>query len=92
MAISGLVVTLDDDAGAAGQALRALAADPRLQLGDGVGSRIPLVAETPSAESDAVLWADLLATPGVKCVDVTFVSVDAPPVAETEPSRSGRDS
>lgn len=92
MAISGLVVTLDDDAGAAAQALRSLSVDPRLQVGDAVGSRLPLVAETPSAECDAALWADLLATPGVKCVDVTFVSVESPQDSDIEPSLSGRDS
>ena len=90
MAISGLVVILDDDADAAGRAIQSLAADPRLTVGERAGSRIPLVAETPSAEDDAALWSDLLATPGVKSVDVTFVSVDSPDDHEAGSSPSGR--
>lgn len=76
MAISGLVVILREDAEVADRALQALSSDPRLMLGERVGRRVPLVAETPSATQDADLWQDLLATPGIESVDVTFVSVD----------------
>ncbi|MBK8913031.1 MAG: hypothetical protein IPM64_00275 [Phycisphaerales bacterium] len=79
MAISGLVITLEENAAAAEQAMRLLRADSRLSLGERAGRRLPLVAETPSAEADASLWADLLATPGVRAIDVTFVSVDSAP-------------
>lgn len=77
MAISGLVVTLRECAEAAESALRALSADSRLVLGERVGRCVPLVAETTSTTHDAELWQDLLATPGIESVDVTFVSVDA---------------
>ena len=76
MAISGLVVTLRTCAEAAESALRALSADSRIVLGERAGRCVPLVAETPSATLDAELWQDLLATPGIESVDVTFVSVD----------------
>lgn len=76
MAISGLVVVLKEDSETAERAMRALSADPRLVLGERVGRLVPLVAETPSATHDAELWQDLLATPGIESVDVTFVSVD----------------
>lgn len=79
MAISGLVITLEEHAEVAERALRSLRADPRLALGERSGWRVPLTAETPSAAADADLWADLLATPGVRSVDVTFVTVDPPP-------------
>jgi hypothetical protein len=89
MAISGLVVTLIEDASIADQAIRRLSADSRLSLGDRAGWRVPLVAETPSAASDAQLWAELLATPGIKSVDVTFVSIDPAGVDEVEPDPVG---
>jgi hypothetical protein len=78
MAISGLVLRLREDAHAVERAVAALSRDPRLVLGRIEQRCLPLVAETPSAAEDATLWADLLATPGVVSVDVTFVSVEPP--------------
>ncbi len=85
MAISGLMVTLRADMSAT-QALRTLADDPRLTLGERVDRRVPIVAETPSAEHDAALWDDLLALPGIESVDVTFVSVENENADPTEGS------
>lgn len=90
MAISGLVITLEPSEAIAETALRSLRGDPRLSLGQRAGWRIPLVAETDSAAADADLWADLLATPGVRSVDVTFVSFDPPPAAGAASNAAGR--
>lgn len=89
MAISGLVITLEPSAAAAERAVRALSADPRIALGQRIGWRVPLVAETPSPAADADLWAALLATPGVQAVDVTFVSVDPTPATEPASDPAG---
>lgn len=86
MAISGLMVTLCANAEATEQALLALSADRRLTLGERVGRRVPMVAETASAAQDAELWNDLHALPGIESVDVTFVSIDGESAASTEGS------
>lgn len=86
MAISGLMVTLCADADATEQALRALSCDRRLTLGERVGRRLAVVADTPSADRDAELWNDLHALPGIESVDVTFVSVDGKNADSTEGS------
>ncbi len=80
MAISGLVLTLSADA-AADVALSTLAADPRFTLGDRIGRRIPVVAETRGPHADHDLWDELGSTPGITHVDVTFVHLDNEPAA-----------
>lgn len=76
MAISGLVVTLSDDA-AATAALSMLCNDPRFTLGERFGRRVAVVAETPSVDSDRALWDELRGHPGITNVDVTFVHLDS---------------
>lgn len=81
MAISGLVIILKDDPDSAARALRALAADPRITLGERFGRRVAAVGETADVRSDRDLWDDLRANQDVEYVDVTFVGVDAPPAS-----------
>lgn len=76
MAISGLVVTLSDNA-AALAALSMLSNDPRITLGERFDRRVAVVADTPSVESDRALWDELRGHPGVTNVDVTFVHLDS---------------
>jgi hypothetical protein len=80
MAISGLVVTLSDDAADAA-VLAVLRSDPRLTLGERFGRRVAVVAETPSARDDRELFDELRATQGVTQVDVTYVHLDTEPAA-----------
>lgn len=80
MSISGLVLTLSDDASAEA-ALSRLAVDSRLVLGERFGRRLPVVAETPSVQGDRDLWDQLRASPGITNVDVAFVHLDEPPLA-----------
>ena len=74
MAISGLVITLDDDPERRRAALAALRADERLTLGEPTGNHLPLIAETRRAREGVELIEDLFTQPGVRFVDV--VSVD----------------
>ena len=79
MSISGLVIILKDDSSGTERALRTLASDARLTLGERFGRRIAAVAETTSVQADRDLWDDLRANPDVEYVDVTFVGLDATP-------------
>jgi hypothetical protein len=76
MAVSGLVVTLSDDAAAAA-ALSKLLSDPRITVGDRFGRRLAAVAETPSVHADHLLFDELRSTRGIVHVDVAFVHFDA---------------
>ncbi len=84
MAVSGLVVTLSDDA-AADAALSRWAADPRITLGERFGRRIAVVADTPSVNDDHSLFDELRSTSGITHVDVAFVHLDAEPDAGENP-------
>lgn len=76
MAISALVITLSGAPGPARAAVEQLGADPRLELGDAVGSRVAAVLETPSAaaDRDALEW--LQGLPGVLQVEIASVYFD----------------
>ncbi len=74
MAISALVITLDDDPQRRRAALEALRGDERLTLGEPAGNRLPLVAETRRAREGVELIEGLFTQPGIRFVDV--VSVD----------------
>jgi len=74
LAISGLVVTMDD-AGVA-SVLAALRADPRITLGPPAGVRQPVVIETAGPAEDDAVWAWLRSIPGVRFVDVAYVHFD----------------
>ena len=73
MAISGLVITLSEDAERAGFALRQLELDARLELGLRAGRRLAAVADTQSPAADRLLWHELRETRGVIHVDVVYV-------------------
>lgn len=74
MPIGGLVVTLDPDPSRRDAALGALAADPRLTLGEPVHDRLPVVAETSTLDEGDALFREVAGAPGVLFVDV--ISVD----------------
>jgi hypothetical protein len=73
MAISGLVITLCDDAERAEAAVCRLASEPRLELGPQTGRRLAVVADTRSPRADRELWEALHRTDGVTHVDVVYV-------------------
>jgi nitrate reductase NapAB chaperone NapD len=56
------------------EALAALCADPKLELGTLQGHRIPVVAECALREDEALMQR-LRALPGVMAVEVTFAQV-----------------
>jgi hypothetical protein len=79
MAISSLV--LDLDPGPEGDEARAtLAADPRITLGPGRGTRQAVVVETADdpAAIDAFTWIQSL--PGVRLATLAFAYLDADPL------------
>jgi hypothetical protein len=73
MMISGLVVTLAEDPRQRADALAALGGDDRLTLGNETGRKLPVVAETGTAQESEELVESLLRTAGVDFVDVVYV-------------------
>ena len=73
MPVAGLVVTLTDLDLVRAECLAALAADPRVTLGElQRGGRLPVVLETASVVEERDLLDDLARTPGVLLVDLAF--------------------
>jgi len=73
MTISSLVITLVDNTLLRSQVLRSLARDARLSLGEPVGAKVPVVAETMSLEAGRRLFQDLRDEAGVEYVDVVSI-------------------
>lgn len=71
MTISALVVTVDPRS--LQPALVRLASDHRLTIGERVGNRIPVVAETASAMAGDALYRELREGDGIWAVDVVMV-------------------
>lgn len=74
MIVSALVVTLDSDLGLRTRALAALSRDARLEIGDTICDRVPVVAATETTAAGAELCEELAVQPGVVRVDI--VSID----------------
>jgi hypothetical protein len=75
MPVSGVVITLVDDEEARRQALATLSGDPRLTLGEAMGTRLPAVIETETiGEGVRMVRDELPGVEGIAFVDV--VSVD----------------
>lgn len=85
MAISGLVLILEDDARRAEAALAQVRRDRRFTLGPPQGRRIPVVLETPSQEEDRDCYYELMELDGIAHVDVVMVGVDVCEGNETAP-------
>jgi hypothetical protein len=73
MIVSSLVVTLTSEPLARAAALARLAEDVRLTLGEPIGDRLPVVAETATSGLGAALCEELGARDGVVKVDVVAV-------------------
>jgi len=81
MPITGLILTLSEDAALAETALWVLARRPELELGERVGCRIPASADTPSMKEDKDLQEWLTEVPGVRFVDVVWAWIEDGPEA-----------
>jgi hypothetical protein len=77
MIVSSLVITLAPEPELRTRALAMLVEDPRLTLGDAIGDRLPVVAETPSAELGARLCDELATRAGVLGVHVVAIDFSA---------------
>ncbi|TWU24069.1 hypothetical protein Pla52o_19920 [Novipirellula galeiformis] len=82
MPISGLVVTLSDNATERADVLSSLRRDPRIELGINEPEqqhavRIPIVVDTPSNDEDKQVWQWLNRLPGVVFVDVALVGFES---------------
>jgi hypothetical protein len=76
MPISGLVVTLSDDAALQRAALAGLREHPALELGERSINQVPVVVESAGEEEDRLIWEWLHALPGVAMVVVAFIHFD----------------
>ena len=77
MPISGLVITLSEQADLARSAVQQIRGNAQVRLGDREGRRIPLVLDTPDPSTDKRTWNWLNELPGVTWVDVVFIHFDA---------------
>ncbi len=76
MVVSALVVTLTSAPVFRELTLARLAADPRLQIGEPVADRVPVVAEVASTAAGAELVEELEAREGIARVDVVSIVFD----------------
>jgi hypothetical protein len=83
MAVSALIVTLDEDRD--GAALRALADDGRFTIGPREGDRVAVVLDTPGPDADDAAFDWLRGQPGVAFVDVIAVYLDPLAAASETP-------
>ena len=74
MPVSSLLLTIDP---AHEAALRArLVDDARTTLGPTIGTRLVVALDTASRADDEVAWAWLHALPGVRFIDLVWISID----------------
>jgi len=76
MSISGLLITLADDANAFEAAISTLRADPRIDVGDRRGPYLPVVTDTDGKQENQRLWDELKELPGVVNVNLVFADLD----------------
>jgi len=73
MPVAGMVITFCEDEGLRACAVEALAADPRITLGEAQrGRKLPLVTDTETLEEQQDLWRALVNIPGVLTLDLAF--------------------
>jgi len=72
MPVSGMVLVLSDEPAVRDSALEALEREPGLTLGQRVGDRLPLVAETSSTPTCMALLERLATIEGVRAVLPVF--------------------
>jgi hypothetical protein len=73
MAISGLVLTLQDESVANPTWLSRLEADPRVEVGEVRGARVALTVETDDRVGDESAWSWLAEQPGVLQLELACV-------------------
>jgi hypothetical protein len=83
MSISGLIVTLPEDAALRQEALALLGQRPELELGPLAGRWLPVVMETDSEGSSRTLHRWIESLPGVAYVDVAAVGFEESNLMET---------
>jgi hypothetical protein len=76
MPISGLLVTLVEDAATRMTALTTLRQHPAIDVGEPAGGRVPIVVETLDENEDRLVWEWLHAIPGVTFVVVAYIHFD----------------
>lgn len=79
MPIGGLVISLVEDQDAAAEALRMLAVQADIDLGEAAGGaegRLPAVLDSPTAEHSESRVRELCAHAGIFHIDVVYVGFD----------------
>ena len=78
MPVSGLVVSLKSDPQLRNEAIDAIRAEPRIEIGAIKQRRMAVVLDTASVDEDKQLWCWLGSLPGVVFVDVALVGYEDP--------------
>ena len=76
MPVSGLVVSLKSDPQLRQQAIDAIRAEPRIEVGAIESRRMAIVVDTATTDDDKQLWCWLGSLPGVVFVDVALVAFE----------------
>lgn len=84
MPVSGLRITLVDDETIAQRALTALGDDDRVEIGVRNAAHVAAVVDTVDRDEDKHVWRWINELPGVRHVDVVFVSFDESPSSQQE--------
>lgn len=88
MPVSGLVVSLHDDARLRAETLEMIRKEPRITVGLADGGRVAIVLDTTSGEQDREVWNWLHSLSGVALLEVAYVGFDQEqPVAADRPRR-----
>jgi hypothetical protein len=92
MPITSWLIMLSEHEDLRADALAALAADPRLTMGDRLGPGQSVVAETGGPDEDADLWRGWLDLPGVVFADLVWSDFSdlAPGSYDAPMGRQGR--
>lgn len=76
MTVSGIVITLSPDPGLSAQAIDTLTADPRFELGELSGARLPVVLETETLYEQRDTFQALTDVDGVTFASLVYVEQD----------------
>ena len=91
MPISGLVLTLTDNADDRRALHAAIAGDARLTIGPATGAKLPVVVDTPDVATDRAIYHALASAPAVSVVEIAFMDFsDVSQLASKEKRRMGR--
>jgi len=90
MAVSGIVIRLEETPARRTEVLAELGLDSRVALGKIDGAKIPAVVDTPTARQDRACFEWIGSLAGVVGVDLVCVHYDVEETASGDPNGSQR--